>query len=157
MPRPKSDRIVNEPPLFTEFKPMGIPGRSLKQVQLTLDEFEAIRLTDFKGLSHEEAADEMNISRSTFTRLVEVARKKMAEFIIFGRMLSIEGGNVHFRRNIFQCNDCGHMFKTNIESPVTECPDCHSKNIVNLAGGFGHGECCRGHHSHHHHHQDHHQ
>ena len=77
MPRPKSDRIVLEPPLFSEFKPIGVRGQDLDQILLTLDEFEAFRLADFKGLSHAGAADEMEISRSTFTRLIEKARKNV--------------------------------------------------------------------------------
>lgn len=144
MPRPKSNRIVREPPLFTEFKPVGVPGAELDQILLSLDEYEAVRLADYVGMSHEEAADEMGMSRSTFSRLIEKSRKKIAEFIFQGRLLTIDGGNIHFRRNIIQCSDCGQMFKINIDSPITECPECHSKNLLNLAGGFGHGECCRG-------------
>ena len=144
MPRPIRNRIVHEPPLFTEFKPIGIPARSLEQVKLSLDEYEAIRLADQLGLSHEEAAGEMGISRPTFSRLIEKSRKKLAEFIFGGKLLTIDGGNIHFRKNILRCHDCGHMFKINIDTPITECPECHSKNLLNLAGGFGHGKCCRG-------------
>lgn len=142
MARPQDNRIVHEPPLFTEFKPLGIKGQDLEQVQLTLDEYEAFRLADFNGLSHAEAADEMEISRSTFTRLIEKARKKIADFMITGKLLSIEGGTVHFRNNIIRCQSCGHMFRTNIGTSITECPACHSRNLINLAGGFGHGRCC---------------
>ncbi len=143
MSRPKNNRIVHEPPIFTEFKPARVPGKSLVQIQYTLDEFEAMRLADFMGLSHEEAANEMEISRSTFSRLIEKSRKKIAEFIIQGKMLTIDGGNIHFRRNIIQCCNCGHMFKTSMDTPVTHCPECNSNNLLNLAGGFGHGKCCR--------------
>ena len=142
MPRPQDNRIVHGPPLFSEFKPMGVRGRNLEQILMTLDEFEALRLADFIGLSHAEAADEMEISRSTFTRLIEKARKKIADFLIQGKLLTIEGGSIHFRNNIIHCQDCGHMFKTNIDNAITECPACHSKNLLNLAGGFGHGKCC---------------
>jgi predicted DNA-binding protein (UPF0251 family) len=142
MPRPKKQRIVHEPPLFTEFKPLGIAGRHLERTYLTLDEFEAFRLCDYDGLSHAEAADEMEISRSTFTRLIEKARRKIADLIIHGRMLTIDGGNIHFRNNIIQCRDCGHMFNINMNRSVTECPACQSNRLVNLAGGFGHGRCC---------------
>ncbi len=142
MPRPQDNRIVHEPPLFSEFKPMGVRGRNLEQILLTLDEFEALRLADFIELTHAEAADEMEISRSTFTRLVEKARKKIADFLIHGKLLTIEGGSIHFRNNIIHCQDCGHMFKTNIDNAISECPACHSKNLLNLAGGFGHGKCC---------------
>jgi hypothetical protein len=110
---------------------------------MTLDEFEAFRLADFVGLSHAEAADEMEISRTTFTRLIEKARKKITGLIVEGKLLSIEGGSVHFRNNIIRCLDCGHMFKTNISMAITECPICHSKNLINHAGGFGHGKCCQ--------------
>lgn len=144
MPRPKNNRIVHEPPIFTEFKPAGIRGANLKRVLLTLDEFEAMRLADQLGLSHEEAADEMGISRSTFSRLIEKSRKKIADFIFGGKLLIIDGGNIHFRKNILRCNECGHMFKISIDSPITVCPECNSNNLLNLAGGFGHGECCRG-------------
>ena len=143
MPRPRNNRIVHEPPVFTEFKPVGIARRDLREVLLTLDEFEAMRLADFIGLSHEEGADEMGISRSTFSRLIEKSRKKIAEFIFLGRLMRIDGGNIHFRKNIIQCFNCGHMLKLNIDSPITECPECHSEKLINLAGGFGHGECCR--------------
>ena len=142
MPRPEKNRTIYKPPIFSEFKPTGISGRSLNQVVLSLDEYEAFRLADYDGLSHEEAADEMEISRSTFTRLIEKARKKIADFIIQGKLLTIEGGSIHFRNNIIQCEDCGYMFKINIGVSFTECPECKSKNLVNLAGGFGHGRCC---------------
>ena len=142
MPRPQYNRIVHEPPLFSDFKPIGVRGHNLKPIILTLDEFEAFRLADQLGLSHALAADEMEISRSTFSRLIEKARKKIADFIIHGRLLTIEGGTVHFRANIIQCKKCGHMFKINFKQNIRECPECHSKNIMNLAGNFGHGKCC---------------
>ncbi len=142
MSRPVKERTVNNPPLFTEFKPLGAAARFLGEIQMTLDEYEAFRLTDYEGLSHEEAADEMGISRSTFTRLIEKSRKKIAELIVNGKLLSIDGGNIHFRKNIIRCNDCGYMFKTNFHAVFEKCPECGSANLINLAGGFGHGKCC---------------
>jgi len=146
MPRPKNNRIVHEPPLFSEFKPIGVPGTGLDRILLSLDEYEAIRLADFMGMSHEEAASEMEISRSTFSRLVDQARKKVAAFLIQGKLLAIEGGEIHFRYNIIRCLDCGHMFKIKIDTVVKDCPECKSENLINHAGGFGHGHCCRGRH-----------
>ncbi len=147
MARPQYDRIVHEPPLFSEFKPVGVRGHELNQILLTLDEFEALRLADQLGYTHEAAAEEMEISRSTFTRLIEKARKKIADFIIHGRLLTIEGGSIHFRNNIIRCQDCGHMFRISFDQDVRSCPECDSKNLINLAGGFGHGKCCRSGHS----------
>jgi len=140
--RPEKERLVHKPPIFTEFKPIGIAVKYLEEIQLSLDEYEAFRLADHLGLSHEEAADEMEISRSTFTRLIEKSRKKIAEFIINGKYLSIDGGNIHFRKNIISCQDCGYMFNINFQTSFDKCPECHSGNLVNLAGGFGHGKCC---------------
>lgn len=142
MPRPQYKRIVHEPPLFTEFKPIGVRGQHLKQIILTLDEFEAFRLADQLGFSHAMAAEEMEISRSTFSRLIEKARKKIADFLIHGRLLTIDGGSVHFRVNIIQCQECKNLFKMNLGQEVTACPACHSTKIINLAGNFGHGRCC---------------
>ena len=142
MPRPQNNRVVNKPPLFIEFKPIGVPGKNLKKINLTLDEYEAIRLADYKGFTHDEASDQMQISRSTFSRLIVTARKKFADFMIHGKILSIEGGNVHFSNNIILCTGCGYMFKTKIGDSLSKCPDCESTHLLNLAGGFGHGRCC---------------
>jgi uncharacterized protein len=143
MPRTEKNRLVHTPPIFSQFKPIGVRIHELQQTQLTLDEFEAFRLTDYNGLSHAESADEMGVSRSTFTRLIERSRKKIADFIIEGKVLLIDGGNIHFRNNIIRCRSCGQMFKTSIMNEISECPACHSPDLINLAGGFGHGKCCR--------------
>jgi len=139
MPRPRRNRFVYEPPLFTEFKPVGVSARSLLQNRLTLDEYEAVRLADHQGYSHEEAAEEMQISRSTFSRLVVIARKKIADSLVNGKVLIIEGGNIYFRNNIIRCLNCGNIFKIRMNSSLLKCPVCQSINLQNLAGGFGHG------------------
>ena len=98
MPRPQNNRIVHEPPIFIEFKPTGIARKDLEQQSLSLDELEAIRLADLTGMSHEEAAKEMNVSRSTFSRLIDRSRTKIATFLIKGQLLTINGGNIHFKK-----------------------------------------------------------
>jgi uncharacterized protein len=145
MPRPKKMRIVHQPPVYTSFKPIGVRVNELDQISLDLDELEAIRLTDYLSKEHSEAADEMGISRSTFTRLIEKARRKVATFLIEGKQLFIEGGDVHFRGNLLRCQNCGHMFKTGFDKPIEVCPACDSTDLMDLAGGFGHGKCCQGH------------
>jgi len=143
MPRPKKERTVYQPPLYTEFKPQGIQRRELECVTLELDEFEAIRLVDYIAMDHAEAAIEMGISRPTFTRLIEQARRKMAQFLLEGRLLHIRGGNIHFQGNLIRCRTCGHMFNMEFECELKVCPACGSDNLLDLAGGFGHGRCCR--------------
>ncbi|MDC7228622.1 MAG: DUF134 domain-containing protein [Spirochaetales bacterium] len=142
MPRPEKERLVNTPPLFNSFKPTGFVKSGLKQIVISLDEYEAIRLADYIGFDHSEAAETMGISRSTFTRLIEKSRKKLSAFMIEGAELVIEGGNVHFQDNIIRCLDCEHMFKTGIDKTFDECPSCGSANLIDMAGGYGHGRCC---------------
>lgn len=142
MARPQNNRIVHTPPLFNEFKPIGVKRSELKSISLTLDEYEAIRLADNLGLSHLQASKEMNISRSTFSRLVDNARKTISKFLINGMTLHIEGGNVHFSSNYIKCNDCGYLFMVDIDEKVEDCPKCKSDNLQNMASNYGHGRCC---------------
>jgi len=107
MPRPRKCRRVGRPPAFVCFKPKGIPFRSLHKVTLSLDEFEAIRLADNEGLEHAAAAERMNISRPTFTRLVEAARRKVARAVVEGAVLLIEGGAVEMDEDFCRCPRCG--------------------------------------------------
>ena len=69
--RPKKCRRINCDITAKYFKPRGIPISDLEEVELLVDEFEAIRLADHEGLYHEEAAKKMNISRATFGRILE--------------------------------------------------------------------------------------
>lgn len=98
MPRPRRCRSVGFEPNTTYFKPRGIPLSNLDEVILTVDETEAIRLADYEGLYQEEAAQRMNVSRQTFGRIVSSARKKIAEAIIHGKALRIDGGNYIMNR-----------------------------------------------------------
>jgi len=81
-------------PGVTYFKPAGIPLRELEEVVVTLDELESLRLADLDGLYQEQAAEQMKISRPTFARIVEAGRKKVAEALIHGKALRLEGGVV---------------------------------------------------------------
>jgi predicted DNA-binding protein (UPF0251 family) len=93
MPRPRLCRRVKFLPETTYFKPAGIPLRKLEEVVLTVDEFEAVRLKDLEGLEQTEASDRMKISQPTFFRLLDSARKKIADAIVNGKAIKIEGGS----------------------------------------------------------------
>jgi len=93
MPRPRLCRRVGLQPDVTYFKPAGIRIIDLEETTLTVDEFEAIRLKDLLGLEQEECAKKMGISQPTFHRLILSARKKMADAIVNGKAIRIEGGN----------------------------------------------------------------
>lgn len=90
MPRPKKCRCVNFNPQCLYFKPRGVPLVDLEEVCLSLDEIEALRLADHEGRYHEEAAREMKVSRATFGRIVNEARRKVAGALIQGKALKIE-------------------------------------------------------------------
>jgi len=100
MPRPFCPRCIRFAPGVTYFKPAGIPMSDLNQVVVTLDELEALRLADLNGLYQEKAAEQMKISRPTFARIVEAARKKVADALIHGKALRLEGGTVIIKGGI---------------------------------------------------------
>ncbi|MCK5034170.1 MAG: DUF134 domain-containing protein [Calditrichia bacterium] len=133
---PYRKRLVQKPPQFKNFKPSGIPRKMLKKIELTLDEYEAIRLADYLKLEHLESSQKMKISRPTFTRLIDRARQKVASAIIDGMELIIEGGNVDLENTFNQCRDCGDIQETPISKQNENCPDCGSENIDDLSQNF---------------------
>ena len=92
MPRPFKCRRVCGTPGTDYFKPRGIPLSDLQEIGLTIDEFEAIRLADLEGFYQENAAKKMAISRQTFGNIIAAAHKKIADAIVNGKALKIEGG-----------------------------------------------------------------
>jgi uncharacterized protein len=106
MVRPRKLRLIGMEPEFRIFKPVGIPAIEIEQVLLALDEFEAVRLVDFEGMDHEGASALIGISRPTLSRLVEQARHKVADAVVTGKALVIEGGNVEMVSR-GRCDDCG--------------------------------------------------
>ena len=80
------------------FKPAGVPMREIEEVVMTLDEFEAMRLADLDGLYQEQAADQMRVSRPTFGRVIDSAHRKLADALVHGKALRIEGGPVELIR-----------------------------------------------------------
>lgn len=96
MPRPKKRRCINSWPGADYFKPRGVPLAELEISQLSMDEYEAMRLYDIENFDQAEAAVMMNISRPTFGRIIASAHKKVAEAMVHGKAIQIAGGNFHF-------------------------------------------------------------
>ena len=94
MGRPTCYRRIAGKPIAALFNPAGIPARDMEGVVMTLDEFEALRLADLEGLYQEQAAKRMGVSRPTFGRILESAHRKVAEALVRGAALRIEGGAV---------------------------------------------------------------
>ena len=137
MVRPRNCRRVSSIPEITYFKPRGIPLSMLEEVVLTVDEYEAIRLADLEGLYQEQAAERMHVSRQTFGRIIESAHKKVAEALVKGKALRIEGGEFEMAAmRKFQCSDCQHAWGLSHGMPRPEaCPFCKSENIHRAGGG----------------------
>ena len=154
MARPRHCRRVGVIPETNYFKPRGIPLSMLEEVVLTVDEFEAIRLADLGGLYQEQAAEKMNVSRQTFGRIIESAHKKVAEALVKGKALKIEGGEFQMASmRKFRCYDCQHSWELPYGTGRPEgCPSCKSGNIQRAEKdrrfarkvGRGQGRCCRG-------------
>ena len=146
MSRPVKLRYVAQLPSTGFFRPMGIPVSSLQEVHLSLEEAESIRLKDLEGLEQEKCAEMMRISRPTFHRILESARRKLADALINGKAIQIEGGNFGLPQSRFRCNNDGHEWNVPFETlarrlPLS-CPACSSVNIqpIPLAPfGWGRG------------------
>jgi len=148
MSRPFKCRRVAFVPGVTYFKPAGIPLRSLQEVRLSLEEAEALRLKDLEGLDQEQGAAKMNVSRPTFQRVLASARKKMADALLNGKALRIEGGNFEIAHRRFRCQG-GHEWEveTSTSIPPALCPTCSTADIQPvLPAGVGYGGRSRGRH-----------
>lgn len=97
MARPKLCRRIRFNPEVTYFKPRGIPMRHLQEEIITLEEFEAIRLKDLEGFEQSECAKKMEISQPTFHRLILGTRKKIADALINGKAIKVEGGDYNLK------------------------------------------------------------
>ena len=93
MARPFKCRQIWRNPNFAYFKPRAVPLASLREVILTVDEAETLRLKDLEKLNQIEAAEKMNIHQSTFQRTLTRAREKVSDAIINGKAIKIHGGN----------------------------------------------------------------
>ena len=126
MARPKQERKICNPPLMQGFKPYGISRKLLSSVSLLLDEYESIRLLDYEGMNQDQAAVQMNVSRPTLTRIYEKARKTIAQALVEGNMIVIEGGNVQFKKQWFRCKRCFKLIG-GLENHI-KCKDCKTHN-----------------------------
>ena len=122
MPRPPCCRRIEGQPIATVFKPAGIPTRQLPSTVLTIDEFEAVRLADLEGLYQTQAAERMHVSRATFGRIISAAHRKIAEALVNGHALFIEGAPVAAGSGSgSRRSDCGHPWRG--PDACTQCRD----------------------------------
>jgi len=134
MPRPTKWRRVAFIPEVTYFKPAGIPLRVLEEVGLTVEEVEAVRLKDQEDLQQEECAERMHVSRPTFHRVLGSARRKIADALINGKAIRIEGGTFALPSQLFRCRQDGHEWQVPFELVASGrrlvCPRCESPGVL---------------------------
>ena len=161
MPRRRCCGLIEEVPICRKFFPLTQTEGQAVVVQL--EEMEAIRLKDLKGLEQAECAATMELSRPTFQRILQSARSKIATALVEGRAIIIEGGNYVMKNRVFECVQCKNVWEV---EPCTEggkhgyeiaCPKCGSLQKMKLENGgkhacgggghqHGHGHgCCGGH------------
>ncbi|QJW45203.1 DUF134 domain-containing protein [bacterium BFN5] len=142
MPRKRCCGKIEQMPCCRRFIPEG--EFSAGSVELFLEELEALRLKDIAELDQTACSLKMGLSRTTFQRILNSARRKVALALLEGQSISIEGGNYIMQNRIFECVDCAHQWE---EKPCTlggkhgyeiACPACGSMKKSKLENGTKH-------------------
>jgi predicted DNA-binding protein (UPF0251 family) len=136
MARPFKWRRIDSPPAVPEFTPAGGGDPAGGVNTLLVEEYEAIRLKDALGLEQEACAERMQVSRATFQRILSNAREKIADSLVQGKGIRIEGGNWRRRMCEVVCRQCGNHWEADSDMMSAEddtslrCPRCGSDDIV---------------------------
>jgi len=152
MARPTKWRRIEKIPAVSYFSPSKKENHCMPENILKLEELESIRLKDLEGLEQGECAERMGVSRPTFQRILLSAREKLADSLVNGKAINIDGGN--YTQNIcpVKCLDCGKEWTESFENlnSIKDgnyiCPDCGSSNIAcdhSCRRNHMHGACRR--------------
>jgi predicted DNA-binding protein (UPF0251 family) len=106
MARPRKSRKIVNPPKMIGFQPFGMPSCEIEPVKLKFEEYESIRLINYELLDQDKAAEQMNVSRPTFTRIYNNALKQIARSFVEGNAIEIEGGSYQFEEDWYRCKKC---------------------------------------------------
>ncbi|RLD40469.1 MAG: DNA-binding protein [Bacteroidetes bacterium] len=133
MSRPVRHRRMQRPPLIKGLIPYGGQVVSDEVVMLLMEEYEAIRLMDYEMLNQVTAAKMMNVSRPTFTRIYDSARKKISKVLVLSLKLEIGGGNVELQGQWYTCNECHAIFEIgDVDINDLYCSHCNSKSLGSI-------------------------
>lgn len=131
-PRLKRIRKISNPPIIKGFKPYGLGAgnQAEEPVNLLFEEYEALRLSDYDKLNHQQASVMMGVSRPTFTRIYASALQKIARAFVEGAQIAIEGGKVYFDSDWYKCHTCDCFFNNpHKDFALLNCPLCGSHQI----------------------------
>lgn len=132
MSRRKQLRKIFAPPDFSGFKPYGCSKGYSGSIELLYEEYEALKLADYNLLNYEEAAVLMGISRATFARICESARRKLSKALVECKEIKTLYGNAYLEADWFLCNKCYTRFDIRTTKVENTCPVCRSGNINSL-------------------------
>jgi len=122
--------------------PLGKRKCEVEEIVLKVEELEAMRLKDIEGLSQEECAERMQVSRQTFQNIIDSARKKVAIALTQGNAIHISGGNYTSGLCQFKCLNCGKVYDFNYEHDKHTCPYCGSREVIcEKKNRFCHRKC----------------
>ncbi|HZJ78517.1 MAG TPA: DUF134 domain-containing protein [Clostridia bacterium] len=152
MARPTKLRKIENIPTTPFFVPSDKNCEDVPKNTLLVEELEAIRLKDLEGLEQGEAAIRMQVSRPTFQRILICAREKIADSLINGKVIHVDGGNYTLNICPVKCLECGKEWMESYENIASIktgshiCLDCKSTNLIcgqNCNEGFCRGNCMR--------------
>ncbi len=130
MERSKKGRTITSGFEASYFKPGGVSMLDLEEVSLSIEERESLRLADILGMPYDKAGLKMGISRSNFGRIIQRARKVLADALVNGKAIHIEGGNFKIAGpRLLKCEKCEYQWKTSggeSDQKVKTCPECNN-------------------------------
>jgi predicted DNA-binding protein (UPF0251 family) len=129
VPRTRRLRKIVAPPKFKGYKPYGCAEDCKGYIELLYEEYEAIKLADFDLMKHQEACILMGVSRPTFARIYESARRKIASALVETKEIKAIYGNAYLDRNWFICDKCNARFTIPKVLAGKKCPVCKSLKI----------------------------
>lgn len=129
MARPKMCKRIFREPKIRCFKPdVEVDHHKSESIEITMDEFESIRLKDYLKIKQQKAAEIMEISQPTLHRILISAREKVANALVEGKILNIKGGDYMTAEKRYKCRKCGFEWHSP-QKEYKKCPDCESEDI----------------------------
>ena len=129
MPRPRRFRKIFREPRVRCFKPeLEHQIDELEPIEISLEEFESLRLKDYQNIKQKKAAEIMGISQPTFHRTLNSARVKLTKALVEGKIIKISGKDYMTDKKRYKCKICGFEWH-NPEKKYNKCPDCESNEL----------------------------
>ncbi len=132
MPRNKRLRKIMAPPRFVGYRPYGCRKHNDLPIELMYEEYESIKLADYKLMNHEQAAELMGVSRATFARIYENARRKIAQALVETKEIITAVGHSYSDQNWHNCSICNARFTIPVNFNTTNCPMCNNSKIETI-------------------------